>query len=1041
MPKDSTIQSILVIGSGPIVIGQAAEFDYSGTQGCRALREEGYKVILVNNNPATIMTDEVNADLVYFEPLTIESLEKIIEKERPDGILATLGGQTGLNLAFGLHEKGILEKYNVKVLGTPIDSIKKGEDREAFRNLMKELKEPVPDSEIVTTVEEAVSFVNQVGFPVIIRPAYTLGGTGGGIAHNTQQLLQLTTNGLSESPITQCLIEKSIAGYKEIEYEVMRDQKGTCITICNMENIDPVGIHTGDSIVVAPSQTLTDEEYQMLRTASITIISALGIVGGCNIQFALDPESKKYYLIEVNPRVSRSSALASKATGYPIAKMAAKLAVGYTLDELINPVTGKTFASFEPALDYVVVKFPRFPFDKFIDVPNVLGTQMKATGEVMAIDRNLESAIQKAVHSLEGENESLFLQTIVSKTTEELVGLVQVGHQERFFAVLELLRRGVNTTEIHSLSKIDYFFLQAFENLIQTEKGIRSKTLDEMTADFLKEVKELGFSDEYIGFLCGIDEKAIRKKRKEVGVLPSYKCVDTCAGEFTAQTAYYYSSYFGESEIDDSGKQKVLILGSGPIRIGQGIEFDYSSVHGIFALQEEGYETLLMNNNPETVSTDYEIADKLFFEPLTIEYVLNVIEAENIDKVIVQYGGQTAINLAKGLEEAGVSIVGICHDVIDQLEDRDRFYQLLEKANIPHLPGEIASNGTELVQKAAQLGYPILLRPSYVIGGKGMHVMNNEEQLTAFAKNIPGHSFPLLLDAYVPGLEIEIDLLSDGEEVLIPVIIEHVEKAGVHSGDSHAIIPAISLREKDKQTIYSYAKTIAQELQFKGIMNIQFVINNNNIYVLEVNPRASRTVPVVSKITGIQMIQIATKLVLGKKLTDFSAKTGLMTDLPYFTVKYPVFSTYKLMGDPTVGPEMKSTGEGICIAETIDEALTKVFHSYLLTKPKATEIYIDADVVPEDLQASIEEVGLSLRHRDNFSEWVKSEKALALVSLKNDNQAKRDKIEANQKRIQVFTQLETLYAFIRAYRKSSFSVMSIQERRSTYTQKKEVVTK
>lgn len=1041
MPKDHSIQSILVIGSGPIVIGQAAEFDYSGTQGCRALREEGYKVILVNNNPATIMTDEVNADIVYFEPLTVESLGKIIAKERPDGLLATLGGQTGLNLAFSLSEAGILDKYNVKVLGTHIESIKQGEDREAFRSLMNELNEPVPDSEIVTTVEEAITFAEKVGFPVIVRPAYTLGGTGGGIAHELQQLEELTKNGLSESPITQCLIEKSIAGYKEIEYEVMRDKKGTCITICNMENIDPVGVHTGDSIVVAPSQTLTDEEYQMLRSASIKIISALGIIGGCNIQFALDPFSKNYYLIEVNPRVSRSSALASKATGYPIAKMAAKLAVGYTLDELVNPVTGKTFASFEPALDYVVVKFPRFPFDKFTDVPTTLGTQMKATGEVMAIDRNLESAIQKAVHSLEGDNKSLRLPAIVNKSSEELLQLVEKGSENRFFAVLELLRRETTVGELHSLSKIDLFFLETFKVLVDTEVKIQQTALTDFTVEFMQIVKEKGYSDQHIAFLCQVEESLVRAKRKELGINPSYKCVDTCAGEFAAQTAYYYSSYFGENELDVSDKQKVLILGSGPIRIGQGIEFDYSSVHGIFALQDEGYETILMNNNPETVSTDYEIADKLFFEPLTLEHVLNVIEAEKVDQVMVQFGGQTAINLAQGLEAAGISIVGITHDIIDQLEDRDRFYKLLEKTSIPHIPGEIADNAEELVEKAKVIGYPVLIRPSYVIGGKGMLVINDEDELVSFLKDITADTYPLLIDAYVPGLEIEVDLLSDGDEILIPTIVEHIEKAGVHSGDSHAIMPAVSLTEDNKKTVETYATKIVRELEFKGIMNIQFVISDKQIYVLEVNPRASRTVPVISKITGIPMAQLASKLVLGKSLQEVTSEKGLLPDLPYYTVKYPVFSTYKLLGDPTVGPEMKSTGEGISIAATIDEALTKVFHSYIISKKGADEIVFDAESIPEEVKQLAEEMGLKTYIANDISEWCKSEKALAFVSLTGEKSAKKNKLEASQKRIHVFTEIETLHAFLKAFRVSHFTVMSIQERRGTFKNQKEVISK
>ncbi|RFB18255.1 carbamoyl phosphate synthase large subunit [Bacillus sp. HNG] len=1041
MPKDHSIQSILVIGSGPIVIGQAAEFDYSGTQGCRALREEGYKVILVNNNPATIMTDEVNADVVYFEPLTVESIEKIIAKERPDGLLATLGGQTGLNLAFSLNEHGILDKYNVKVLGTSIDSIKKGEDREAFRSLMNELNEPVPDSEIVTTVEEAIAFVQRIGFPVIIRPAYTLGGTGGGIAHDQQQLIQLSKNGLSESPITQCLIEKSIAGYKEIEYEVMRDQNGTCITICNMENIDPVGIHTGDSIVVAPSQTLTDDEFKMLQTSSAKIITALGIVGGCNIQFALDPYSKNYYLIEVNPRVSRSSALASKATGYPIAKITAKLAVGYTLDELINPITGNSFASVEPALDYVVVKFPRFPFDKFMDVPNVLGTQMKATGEVMSLDVNLEGAIQKAVHSLEGENESLRSPKLGSLSAAELNHLVETGSENRFFAVLELFRRGTTVEEIHKISKIDEFFLHIFKNLVEYEDKISRTSVHEISNEFMQEIKEKGFTDQYIAYLSGEEEKAIRAKRKELGIIPSYKSVDTCAGAFASKSSYYYSSYFGENETQGSSKQKVLILGSGPIRIGQGIEFDYSSVHGIFALQEEGYETILLNNNPETVSTDYEIADKLFFEPLTFEHVLNVIESEKVDQVIVQFGGQTAINLAQRLEAAGVSIVGITHDIIDQLEDRDRFYKLLEKVNIKHIPGEIADDSQELLEKSSEIGYPVLIRPSYVIGGQGMVVINDEDELVSFVKEISNESFPLLIDAYVPGLEIEVDLLADGNEILIPTIVEHIEKAGVHSGDSHAIIPAVSLSEENKKIVADYAEKIVRELQFKGIMNIQFVVNDNQIYVLEVNPRASRTVPVISKITGIPMAQLASKLVLGKSLQEVSSQVGLLPDLPYYTVKYPVFSTYKLLGDPTVGPEMKSTGEGISIAETIDEALTKVFHSYILSKKDADEIVFDTDLIPAEIVHIAEKIGLNVYAANDISEWVKSDKALAFVSLNKDENSKENKIKASQQRIHVFTEIETLQAFLKGFQDSRFTVMSIQERRGIFKNEKEVIVK
>ncbi|MFC4320674.1 carbamoyl phosphate synthase large subunit [Litchfieldia salsa] len=1043
MPKNTTIQSILVIGSGPIVIGQAAEFDYSGTQGCRALKEEGYKVILVNNNPATIMTDEVNADVVYFEPLTVTSLEKIIQKEKPDGLIGTLGGQTGLTLTFQLHEAGVLSKYNVKLLGTPIDSIKKGEDREEFRQLMNDLEEPVPESQIVHTVDEALLFAEEVGFPLIIRPAYTLGGSGGGIAETLDEYKDFVKGGLDESPITQCLIERSIAGFKEIEYEVMRDQNDTCITICNMENIDPVGVHTGDSIVVAPSQTLTDVEYQMLRSASIKIISALGIIGGCNIQFALDPTSKKYYLIEVNPRVSRSSALASKATGYPIAKIAAKLAVGYTLDEIINPVTGGTYASFEPALDYVVVKFPRFPFDKFPAAEQTLGTQMKATGEVMAIDTNLERAIQKAVSSLESDNVGISLKKITMKSDQELLALMKKGSESRFFAIIELLRRGIATDVIHEESAIDLFFLNSFQSIVQVESELKAKKLDEIDVDFMEVVKEKGFTDGYIATLLNESEFDVRAKRKALGVIPSYRMVDTCAAEFQSQTPYFYSSYFGKSEVEPSDNEKVLIIGSGPIRIGQGIEFDYSSVHGILALQEEGYETILINNNPETVSTDFEIADRLYFEPLTLEDVLNVIEAENVSKVLVQYGGQTAINLAKDLEKAGLTLLGITSDVIDQLEDRDRFYQLLEGIEVPHLPGKIAMNQEELITMAKELGFPILIRPSYVIGGKGMVVMNDESELVTFMEKQIEIGFPILIDAYAPGMEFEIDLIADGKSILIPTIVEHVEKAGVHSGDSHAILPAVSLGDHHKKLIEEYAQKITNSLDFVGLMNIQFVYHNDKIFVLEVNPRASRTVPVVSKVTGIPMVQLATKLLLGNSLQQLVTKTGLLDDPPFFTAKFPVFSSHKIGGDPLVGPEMKSTGEGISIAETVEEAFIKVFHQYLEGKPEATSVYIDQiNSFPEhqltEIVSKLKELGLQAVMDEDATEWLKSEKTLAYFNLGPTQETSIYRILASKNRIQVFTNIELISVFLQALTNRGFSVRSIQEWKNKDYLKKEV---
>ncbi|MBB3868246.1 carbamoyl phosphate synthase large subunit [Parageobacillus toebii NBRC 107807] len=1026
MPKDTSLQSILIIGSGPIVIGQAAEFDYSGTQACIALKEEGYRVILVNNNPATIMTDEVHADAVYFEPLTVDSVEAIIAKERPDGLLATFGGQTGLNLAFQLHEEGILEKYGVKLLGTPIEAIKRGEDREAFRALMYELGEPVPESEIITSVDEAVAFAEKIGFPIIIRPAYTLGGTGGGIAETMEQFIDLVEKGLAESPITQCLIERSVAGYKEIEYEVMRDHTNTCITVCNMENVDPVGIHTGDSIVVAPSQTLTDEEYQMLRSSAIKIISALGIIGGCNIQFALDPFSKRYYLIEVNPRVSRSSALASKATGYPIARIAAKLAVGYTLAELLNPVTKTTYASFEPALDYVVVKFPRLPFDKFPFGDRQLGTQMKATGEVMAIDRNMERAFQKAVYSLEGANNGLYLPELASHTDDELKQLLVRKDDRRFFAILELFRRGETINTVYELTKIDRFFLQSFYQLIELEKKAKETSLEHIDEATFRLLKEKGFSDAFLAEVWNVKEKDVREKRKQLGIVPAYKMVDTCAAEFHSETDYYYSTYFGEDERKKSDKEKVLIIGAGPIRIGQGIEFDYSSVHSVYALQEEGYETVLMNNNPETVSTDFAVADRLYFEPLTLEEVLNVIEAEQIKKVIVQFGGQTAINLVKGLEEANITLLGVTYDVIDQLEDRDRFYQLLEELDIPHVPGMMANNEEELISNAKKIGYPILLRPSYVIGGRGMFIVKNEQQLCALLEQRI-ITYPVLIDAYLDGKEAEVDVVADGNDILLPTIIEHVEKAGVHSGDSYAMLPAQTITNEEQSKIITYAEKIVKKLQFKGIMNIQYVIANGQVYVLEVNPRASRTVPIVSKATGIPLAQIATKLLLGKCLSDVvDEKQRRLASLPYIVLKYPVFSTYKLPGvDPLVGPEMKSTGEGISIAKTMEEAAAKAFYSYLAKKHKAREIYVNGEISDELLQI-IKEKQLIIVSDIPFSEWIKRKEALAFLDLQKDGNSQY-RMLALSRQIMTFTEIETFCLFLQAVGVKKFSVSSIQE--------------
>ncbi|MCP1491072.1 carbamoyl phosphate synthase large subunit [Peribacillus frigoritolerans] len=1027
MPKDDTIQTILVIGSGPIVIGQAAEFDYAGTQACLALKEEGYKVILVNNNPATIMTDDMNADAVYFEPLTVDVLEKIISKEKPDGLLATLGGQTGLNLAYQLDDAGILEKYKVKLLGTPIDSIKKGEDRELFRELMFEIGEPVPDSTIVHTLEEALAFADKIGFPIIVRPAYTLGGTGGGIADSPETFKELVRGGLQESPITQCLIERSIAGFKEVEYEVMRDGNNTCITICNMENIDPVGIHTGDSIVVAPSQTLSDDEFQMLRAASIKIISALGIIGGCNIQFALDPNSKQYYLIEVNPRVSRSSALASKATGYPIARIAAKLAVGYDLSELINPVTKSTYSSFEPALDYVAVKFPRWPFDKFTTADRKLGTQMKATGEVMALHRSFEGGVQKAVDSLELKTIGLQLSSLKNKTVPELWGKLAEKSDERIFVIFEMLRKGVTIEEIHEATAIDYFFLKSFASLIQSEMEIEAKAIDHVTREELQSYKEKGFSDRYLASVWKVNEMEVRAHRKSLSVTAVYKTVDTCAAEFESHTNYHYSTYFGENEQQKTDKKKVLMIGSGPIRIGQGIEFDYCSVHGVYALQDENVETIMINNNPETVSTDFATADRLYFEPLTLEYVLNVIEAEDIKDVIVQFGGQTAINLAKGLEEYGVNLLGTSFDTLDQLEDRDRFYQLLQKLDIPHVPGSMANGEEQLISRAEAIGFPVLLRPSYVIGGQGMEIIGSKESLLNRMANGTELVYPVLIDSYIPGKEAEIDLIADGNDVYIPIIAEHIEKAGVHSGDSMALLPAQSLTDdiKDKMTLY--AKKLVSELGYKGLMNIQFVIEGNSVYVLEVNPRASRTIPIISKVTDVALVQIATKILLGKySLSNAFEKTGLMDEIPYAVVKYPVFSTFALSGlDSKVGPEMKSTGEGIAIGETVNEALTKVFHAQKANH--TTGVYQSESVqLSEDLLVQIKEAGLTLGNSD-FDEWLNEGNAAVVLAYGTTEEDKQLRLLAAKYRLLAFTEEETFKAYLQSVENADPGVTSLQE--------------
>jgi carbamoyl-phosphate synthase large subunit len=929
MPLNKNLKKVLVIGSGPIVIGQAAEFDYAGTQACLALKEEGIKVILVNNNPATIMTDSEIADKVYMEPLTVPSLEEIIKREKPDGMIGTLGGQTGLNLTVQLFEQKILQKYGVELLGTSVDSIQKGEDREKFRNLMLEIGEPIPESSIIHSYDEGVQFVNQIGYPVIIRPAYTLGGAGGGFAYNDQDLEVILKKGLKASPIHQVLVERSIKGWKEVEYEVMRDVNDTCIIVCNMENMDPVGVHTGDSIVVAPSQTLTDVQYQMLRNSSLKVIRALQIVGGCNIQFALDPHSNQYHIIEVNPRVSRSSALASKATGYPIARMAAKCAIGYHLDELLNPITGSTYASFEPALDYIVVKLPRFPFDKFSEADRTLGTQMKATGEVMAIDRSFEGALNKAIRSLEMNVSGLKMSNLEALSEAELQGLLTEATDLRLFALAEALWQGKTVEEIHQLTSIDPWFLNKLTVIVNLEQKLSSYSFDEAPLDLLKEAKSKNIGDKRLSQIFSIPEKKVRQKLKMLNWKPSYKLVDTCAAEFDAVTPYYYSTWQGSDEVQlTNSKKKILVIGSGPIRIGQGVEFDYCSVHAALAVKKKGYEAIVINNNPETVSTDYSIADRLYFEPLATEDVLHVIEKEQVHGVLIQFGGQTAINLAQSLKEEGVNLLGTSVESIDALEDRKLFYEALQKLEIPHIKGETVTQANQLIKQANTLGYPVLVRPSYVIGGQSMYIFYKEEELVSYISRLLARGneriWPLLVDSYIPGLECEVDVISDGKDLVIPGIFEHIEKAGVHSGDSVTIFPPVSISDKQKETIIDYATRISTTFPIIGMMNIQFVISNDIIYVLEVNPRSSRTVPIMSKVTGIPMVEWATNVQLGDSLKDLSTELGLLQEPTYYSVKAPVFSAAKLKGvDHILSPEMKSTGEVLGLGKTVEEALQK----------------------------------------------------------------------------------------------------------------------
>lgn len=941
---DKSIKKVLVIGSGPIIIGQAAEFDYAGTQACRSLQEEGIEVVLVNSNPATIMTDGDIADKVYIEPLTIPTLTKIIEKEKPDSILPTLGGQTGLNLAMELEEIGVLKQNNVRLIGIKASSIKKAEDRQEFKDTMEKIGEPCIESLVVHDVETAVKFSDSIGYPVIVRPAYTLGGTGGGIANNEEELREICANGLRLSRVTEVLIEKCISGWKEIEYEVMRDSKGNCITVCNMENLDPVGVHTGDSIVVAPSQTLMDKDYQMLRTSALNIITELGIEGGCNVQYALHPDSFEYAVIEVNPRVSRSSALASKATGYPIARVAAKIALGMGLDEIPNAVTGKTFASFEPALDYCVVKFPKWPFDKFVTAKNTLGTQMKATGEVMAISRSFECALQKAIHSLEENRKSMLIDDFMKMSVPELIKDLKNIDNNRIYIVAASIYNDISLEEIHEITKIDMWFLNKIKTIVDMEKLLMTGACDRET---LLEAKRIGFTDDVIAKDVGVTESSIKNLRKMWKITPSFSIVDTCAAEFKAKTPYYYSDYCVQNEVNTEKKRKkIMVLGSGPIRIGQGIEFDYCSVHSIWALKKAGCEAIIVNNNPETVSTDFDVSDKLYFEPLTPEYVTNIVELENPDGAIVQFGGQTAIKLTKTLNDLGVTILGTDADHVDAAEDRERFDEILEYCDIARPKGQTVFTADEALAAAHSLGYPVLVRPSYVLGGQGMQIAASDSDIIEFmgiiTRTIPDLSeHPVLVDKYLMGQEVEVDAICDGKNILIPGVMEHIDRAGIHSGDSISVYPAVTLSEKVQKTIVDYTKRLASALHVIGMMNIQFIVLHEEVYIIEVNPRSSRTVPYISKVTGIPAISLATRAMLGESLLDMGYGTGLYKDSGYYAIKLPVFSFEKIIGaDTSLGPEMKSTGEVLGISTDYNEALLKAFDGGGVSLPKDGKIIV-----------------------------------------------------------------------------------------------------
>ena len=948
MPKNPHVKKVVVIGSGPIIIGQAAEFDYAGTQACRSLKEEGICVVLINSNPATIMTDKDIADKVYIEPLTPEVVKAVIKKEKPDSVLPTLGGQAALNIAMELEESGFLKEHNVRLLGTSSKTIKKAEDRLEFKKTMEKIHEPCAPSEVVTNIKDGLAFVEKIGYPIVLRPAYTLGGSGGGIAHNEEEFVEILMNGLRLSRVGQVLVERCIAGWKEIEYEVMRDANGTCITVCNMENLDPVGVHTGDSIVVAPSQTLADKEYQMLRSAALNIITELGIQGGCNVQFALHPTTFEYCVIEVNPRVSRSSALASKATGYPIAKVAAKIALGYNLDEIKNAITGKTYASFEPALDYVVVKMPRLPFDKFIKASRKLTTQMKATGEVMSICTNFEGALMKALRSLEQHVDSLIYENYNDLPTEEIHEMLHRIDDRRIFVIAEALRRGISAEEIHDITKVDIWFIDKINNIVQEEKLLRETP--EITKEMMQEAKRMEFPDKVIAQITGKKEKEIKELRYGYGIHASYKIVDTCAAEFEAETPYYYSCYDGESEVEvDENKKKIMVLGSGPIRIGQGIEFDYCSVHSTWTLKNKGYETIIVNNNPETVSTDFDIADRLYFEPLTAEDVESIVNIEKPDGAVVQFGGQTAIKLTEALLEMGVPILGTSAENVDAAEDRELFDEILEKCCIPRAAGKTVFTVKEALEAANELGYPVLVRPSYVLGGQGMQIAISDKDIIEFMEIINRHEqeHPVLVDKYLMGKEIEVDAVCDGDDILIPGIMEHIERAGIHSGDSISVYPAQTITPKIKRVLEDYTKKLANSLHVIGLINIQFIVYQDEVYVIEVNPRSSRTVPYISKVTGIPIVDLATRVITGEKIKDMGYTPGLQPESEYFAIKMPVFSFEKIRGaDISLGPEMKSTGECLGISKDFDEALYKAFQGAGINLPKHKQIIMtlcDAD--------------------------------------------------------------------------------------------------